>query len=325
MPENLILAVLADGPDLETASELAGTARRIGDADNDSAFRTGVVILGSQVGDAASSLAELFDDVFVFDDPSLEPADGEVFGQVLIPLIERENPLCVLFPHSNNGMDLAPVVAIRTGRPLVTDCLSVALENGVLRATRPAYGGRIHVDVTASKSETGYMATVRPGAAATSTLSGSVHRESLPDDLRLRRRVIETVAPEAGAIDISQADRIVSVGRGIEDEDNMNLIESLAEALGAEVACSRPIVDKQWLAKSRQVGTSGVTVRPSVYVAVGISGSFQHVGGIKGSPFLVAINKDPRAPIFDIADVGIVGDLFEIVPLLDEKIRALKM
>ena len=138
------------------------------------------------------------------------------------------------------------------------------------------------------------------------------------------RRFLEVVAAEVGDVDITKSEILVSVGRGIEDEDNLEIVFDLAEAMGADVSCSRPIVDAKWLEKSRQVGTSGQTVKPKVYMALGISGSFQHIGGIKGSPFIVAINKNSRAPIFQIADVGIVDDILDFVPELTDKINEIK-
>lgn len=330
MPNRQILIILPDGPAGEEAADLARLARRLAGPDS----MVAAALLGHELDGSAKRLAESYDEVFVFDDPRLDPPDAELYGVVLMPLISREDPLCVLIPHSNNAIDLAPALAVRLGRPLVTDCVEVSLDGDRLTATRPVYGGKAYARVKAGPSPSGFIATIRPGSQSgkepveqVSGSSGSVgviHEEAVQLQHPSRRRVVETVSRETGAVDISQADRIVSVGRGIEDEENLDLITSLAEALRAEVACSRPVVDKQWLEKSRQVGTSGVTVRPSLYVAVGISGSFQHLGGVKGRPFLVAINKDPRAPIFDVADVGIVGDLFDIVPLLDERIRAQK-
>jgi electron transfer flavoprotein alpha subunit len=140
--------------------------------------------------------------------------------------------------------------------------------------------------------------------------------------LSAKRRFVEVIEAEAGDVDITKSDVLVSIGRGIEDQDNIALAEELAEAMGAVVSCSRPIVDAKWLEKSRQVGTSGKTVKPKVYLALGISGSFQHLGGIKGSPFIVGVNKNPKAPIFQVADVGIVEDVLEFIPALTEKIQS---
>jgi electron transfer flavoprotein alpha subunit len=142
-------------------------------------------------------------------------------------------------------------------------------------------------------------------------------------DLSAKRKFIEVLEAEAGEVDITKSEVLVSVGRGIEDEDNIEMVFDLAEAMGADVSCSRPIVDAKWLEKARQVGTSGKTVKPKVYMALGISGSFQHLGGLKGNPFIVAINKNPKAPIFQVADVGIEADILEFIPELTEKIQEL--
>ena len=171
----------------------------------------------------------------------------------------------------------------------------------------------------------GAVITLRPGAFAseqTKSVSGQVEDKS-PEagDLSAKRKFLEMVAAEVGDVDITKEDVLVSIGRGIEDEENIELAQELAEAMGAVVSCSRPIVDAKWLEKSRQVGTSGQTVKPKVYLALGISGSFQHMGGLKGSPFMIAINKNPKAPIFQVADVGIVGDILEYIPELTEKIE----
>lgn len=304
--------------------ELATTARQA-DGTNENSV-TGVV-LGKDVSSHMSELSRWFDEVVVFDDEMLAVPDGEVTAAVLTPLLKRETPFCVLAAHANDTMDFMPALAIRLGRPLITDCISIDLSGDTISAIRPAYGGKIHAKVTAAFSETGYIATIRPGSIRPGECpeaNGRVRVEAIPDGMKPRRRFVETVASDPGEIDITQAERLVAVGRGIEDEEGVELIESLAKALGAEVACSRPIVDKQWLPKSRQVGTSGKTVRPKLYLAIGISGSFQHIGGVKGDPFLVAINKDPKAPIFSVADVGIVADLYDVVPLLNEKINSLK-
>jgi electron transfer flavoprotein alpha subunit len=329
MSTDNILVALSDGFSEDSASELAAVARSLIGTDGGSAA---AVLMGSNVSDAGHSLSRLFDDVFVFDDEALDPPDGETYAQVISGLVEREQPRLVLMPHSNNGIDMAPFIAVRTRRPLLTDCVKVSHSGGRLSALRPVYGGKLYARVMAVQSELGHVVTMRPGSAPNvgagdgdlAGVAGNVHDEEFKVDYPVRRRYLSTVAPESGSVDISTASRLVAVGRGIEDEENMELIVSLAEAMDAEVACSRPVVDKQWLEKSRQVGTSGVTVKPELYVAIGISGSFQHLGGVKGDPFIVAINKDPRAPIFEVADLGVVGDLFDIVPLLDQKIRSLK-
>ena len=246
---------------------------------------------------------------------------------MLAPLIEREKPFATLIPHTNTGMELAPMLAVRVDAPLIADATSIEAdgEGQGISAVRTVFSGKVQARMSAKPADNGAIVSVRPGAfTAPETppeAGGAVHTESIPEGVSPRRQYVETVTPDPSAVDISQAEVLVAVGRGIEDEENLELIHALAKAMGAEVACTRPVVDKKWLEKSRQVGTSGVTVKPRVYLALGISGSFQHLGGVKGDPFIAAINTDPAAPIFGVADVGIVGDILELIPLLEEKIR----
>lgn len=321
---NVIVIVerTASGLD-DSAWELLAAARSIAGEGG----RVGAALLGQDVQPIAEALAKGYDDVWVFDDPRLAVPDGEAWAATLAPLLERERPFVTLLAHTNLAIDLAPGLSVRADVPLLPDCLSLDVEDDHLACMRSIHGGKIHARVVAAPSERGFMATVRSGAYAAAEAAGgggSIHTEAVPTDIGAKRRYVRTVEPDPGEVDITQAEVLVGVGRGIEEEENLEIAQSLAKALGGEVACSRPVVDKGWLSKSRQVGTSGVTVKPRVYVAVGISGSFQHVGGIKGSPYVVAINKDPRAPIFGVADVGIVGDLFDVVPALEKKVREVK-
>ena len=322
MRKALIVAECSGSGLDDSALELVAAARSLGD------FQVAAVLLGRSVSPLADELSRWCDEVFLIEDDSLETFDGEYISRVLAPLCARFQPSLTLVAHSNLGMDLAPALAIRAGMPQVADCLRLEAADEQLTAVRAMYGGKVHARVRVPITAAGVLVTMRPGAYSAQGSApdggGSVSRESIPENCIPRRRLIETVAPEAGAVDISQAEILVSVGRGIEEEENLEIARSLAEALGGELACTRPVVDKKWLSKSHQVGTSGTTVKPKIYLAIGVSGSFQHLGGIKGGPFIVAINKDAAAPIFSVADVGIVGDLFDIVPLLEEKIRERK-
>lgn len=321
MPDYLVIVDLVGGEIDDSAWELAQAARATGGE------KVAAALLGKDIARHADTLTKAFDSVHVFDDAQLEVPDGGVFAALLAPFIERAAPPMVLLAQTNNGMDLAPVLAIKLGRTLVTDLIAIeSVKNGIV-GVRTMYGGKVHARVKAKPNEKGHVLTLRPGsfpAAAAPNVGGSVFTEEVPAELAVGRRYIETIAPEAGEVDITQAQILVAVGRGIEEEENLEVIDSLAAALGATVACSRPVVDKKWLPKSRQVGTSGLSVKPRIYIAIGISGSFQHMGGVKGGAFIAAINKDPAAPIFSVADVGIVGDLFDIVPLLEEKINEAK-
>ena len=202
--------------------------------------------------------------------------------------------------------------------------------DGNLKAIREEYNGQVSTHVVCDITK-GAVITIRPGsfqAEESETVSGQIIDKTdtaiqgeLPGKTR---RFLEVVEAEVGDVDITKSDILVSVGRGIEDEDNLEAVNNLAEIMGGDVSCSRPIVDAKWLEKSRQVGTSGQTVKPKVYLALGISGSFQHMGGVKGAPFIVAINKNPKAPIFQVADVGVVTDILDFIPQLADKIKEAK-
>ena len=321
MTDYLVIVELVGGEIDDSAWELAQSARAAGGEN------VAAALLGKDVAGHAETLTTAFNEVHVFDDAQLEVPDGRVAAALLVPFIERLNPRLVFVPQTNNGMDLAPALAVKLGRPLLTDLIAIdSVESGV-SGVRTMYGGKVHARINAKPNDKGHVLTLRPGsfpAANAPSVGGSIQTEEVPGGLGAGRRYVETITPDAGEVDITQAEVLVAVGRGIEEEENLEIIDSLAETLGASVACSRPVVDKKWLPKSRQVGTSGLSVKPKIYIAVGISGSFQHMGGVKGGAFIAAINKDPAAPIFSVADVGIVGDLFDIVPLLEEKISEAK-
>jgi electron transfer flavoprotein alpha subunit len=222
-------------------------------------------------------------------------------------------------------MDLAPGLSIKLDSVFVPDVVDFdGLDGDTVRVIRQEYSGQVSTHVSCDISA-GAVINIRPGAFQPDE-SGSaggqvVDKSAEAGDLAVGRRFLEIVQAEVGDVDITKEDVLVSVGRGIEDQDNIEIAEELAETIGAVVSCSRPIVDAKWLEKSRQVGTSGQTVKPKVYLALGISGSFQHLGGLKGNPFIVAVNKNPKAPIFQVADVGVVDDLLDFVPVLTEKIQ----
>ncbi|MUW15905.1 electron transfer flavoprotein subunit alpha/FixB family protein [Halorubrum sp. CBA1125] len=246
-----------------------------------------------------------------------EEFDHNAYQAAVAALVERLDPGAVVTPNSVNGLDYAPALAEDLGWPLVTDAIGVAYDDG-LAVTREMYGSK--VETTLSVAGDRFVLTVRGGEWPPAEGVGDATVESIEVDLPesgARVRGFEEVG--GGDVDIADADVLVSVGRGIGEEENLELIQELADALGATVSASRPIVDNGWLPKNRQVGQSGKVVTPDVYIAIGISGAVQHVAGMKGSDTIVAINADPNAPIFDIADYGVVGDLFEVVPaLIDE-------
>lgn len=250
-----------------------------------------------------------------------EPFNHDIYRYVTTELVDRLDPSLVLGGNTVNGLDFLPAVAADLTWPLVTDVVGLERAGETLSAVREAYGSKVE---TTHEAPLPAVISVRPGEWEPASRHGSPERETAPVDIEaapVRTTVSGIEAVAGGDIDISEADVLVSVGRGIGEEENLALIENLAEALDATISASRPIVDAGWLPKDRQVGQSGKTVTPSVYLAIGISGAVQHVAGMKGAETIVAINEDPDAPIFDIADIGIVDDLFEVVPALTEAVE----
>ncbi|WP_224270344.1 electron transfer flavoprotein subunit alpha/FixB family protein [Haloprofundus salinisoli] len=247
-----------------------------------------------------------------------EEFNHDVYAGAVEALYADVEPTVLLMPNSVNGLDYAPAVANALDLPLVSDAVDFDYDDG-LTATREMYGSKVEttVDVDAER----VAVTIRGGEwpAAVDAGDAEISAFDYSPDGELGSRVLGFEEVAGGDVDITDADVLVSVGRGIEEEENLELVEELADALGATLSSSRPIVDAGWLPPNRQVGQSGKVVTPDVYLAVGISGAVQHVAGMKGSDTIVAINTDPNAPIFDIADYGIVGDLFDVVPALIEQ------
>ncbi|UCC33630.1 MAG: electron transfer flavoprotein subunit alpha/FixB family protein [Candidatus Bathyarchaeota archaeon] len=281
------------------------------------------IVLGHNAGNHAKRLADHAKRVLVIEDPRLENFNSEAYQMVLSQLISQRKPSLTLMGHTAFGVDLAPSLATELNLPLATDCVDLDFEGETLTVIRQVYGGKVNVKARVRKSE-GYIVTIRPATFETeegTPLGGKIVtiESPLSEDIEYKR-FIEYVQPPAGEVDITAADSLIGIGRGIKDADNMPMMEELAATLGGVLVCSRPIVDKEWLPADRQVGTSGKTVKPKLYIAVGISGAFQHLTGMKNSDLIIAINKDPKAPIFRVADYGVVEDLFKIVPSLKSKI-----
>jgi electron transfer flavoprotein alpha subunit len=274
-----------------------------------------VAVLGSSVDGIANELKSAdVAEVVTVDDAALKDYTADGFVMALEQLIAAETPDRVFLPHTYQTRDFAPALAARIKRPLVTDCIAVK-DGGYVR---PMFQGKLQADVAVDGP---HMATFQIGAfradAMKSGGSAAVRKAAIQIDASKIRQKPEAPFKEAKqAVDLSQAERIVSVGRGIKGQEHLQLAQQLAQAMGAEIAASRPICDAGWLPMDRQIGSSGQTVAPKLYVALGISGAIQHLVGMKGSRTIVAINKDPDAPIFEIADYGIAGDLFEVVPAL---------
>ncbi|MFC1932797.1 electron transfer flavoprotein subunit alpha/FixB family protein [Chloroflexota bacterium] len=283
------------------------------------------VLLGYGVKDLAQQLAQRADQVLFMEHERLENFNSETYQKVLSNLIAEYKPGLTLIGHTAFGMDLAPSLAAQLELPLSTDCVDLHLEGGELTTIRQKYADKVNAEISFPGAKQ-YIVTVRPGSFpmdGEGAKAGEIKGLSLPVEEIEYKRFIEYVEAALGEVDIAQADVLVSVGNGIGDVKNIPIVSELADALGATLSCSRPVVDKKWLPKERQVGTSGKTIKPKVYLAVGISGAFQHIAGIKGGT-IIAINKDPKAPIFRVADYGIVGDLFKVVPLLKRRVSELK-
>jgi electron transfer flavoprotein alpha subunit len=251
-------------------------------------------------------------------------ADG--YTAAIEQLIRKTEPKLVLFPHTYQVRDFAPKLATRFGLVLVSDVIAARVEAGAVTLVRQFFQGKLNGDVRASGGT--IFASLQAGAWRADALgSGSSAVEIFTptlDAVQIRQKPEAPFREAARAVDLTAAEIIVSVGRGIKEQANLPVVEDLAQAFGAELAASRPICDAGWLPMERQVGSSGQTVAPKVYIAVGISGAIQHLVGMKGAKTIVAINKDPNAPIFEVADYGIVGDLFEIAPALAAEVRRVK-
>ncbi len=285
------------------------------------------LLLGSNVDAMAESLAKECSKVLAVDDPRLSSFNSEPFTRALVPILKDRGPFILIMGNSNSIIDLAPGLSVALDAALATDCFGFDLSDGSVKALRQMYSYKVNVMVSFKEAER-VVVTLRGGSFSFSpsgAAAGAVEKIPSPlGDEPLRKRFIKYVEAEKGDVDIASADIVVSIGRGIGDAEDLDMFQALADAMGGVLACSRPIVDKGLLPKYHQVGTSGVEVKPKVYLALGISGAFQHLGGIKGTPLLIAVNKDPKAPIFRAAQYGIVGDLNEVVPALEEAINALK-
>jgi electron transfer flavoprotein alpha subunit len=319
----LVVAEQRDGILNRATWETVAAAQQLADGSADRSIA--IAILGSNTATAAKELAAAgakdVQAVIVVDHAALELYTPDGYVAVLESLVADLKPSRVLLPHTYQTRDFAPMLAARLGRALVTDVMRMKTAGGDTVFVRPMFQGKLTADVS-PQGPTPHLVTFQIGAfrgdqvtkgasptpvrAMTVTLDAAAIREKPEPPFREARQ----------AVDLSQAERIVAVGRGIKGQEHLPVAEKLAAALDAELAASRPICDAGWLPMERQVGSSGQTVAPKLYLALGISGAIQHLVGMKGARTIVAINKDPDAPMFEVADYGIVGDLFEIVPAM---------
>lgn len=326
MPERIIVVAEQRESQLNRASfETLAAAEAIG---RETAWQVEAVLPGYQTGLLAQELAKRpVAKVYSLEAPTLETYTSDVYVSALKEFLAEKEPKLVLFPHTYQVRDFAPRLAFALGGGLISDVVGHKWEDGRLLFTRQMFQGKFLADVSISGVPP-WFATMQIGAyrADLSESSNWAPIETVKPEIKVSPRIVphEVFQEAKQTVDLSQAAIIVAVGRGIKDQKNLILAENLAKVLGGEVAASRPICDNGWLPLERQIGSSGQTVAPKLYVALGISGAIQHIVGMKGSRTIVAINKDEEAPIFEIADYGAVGDLFDIVPALIEEIKKTK-
>jgi electron transfer flavoprotein alpha subunit len=315
----LTFAEVRDGRLRRASLETVSEARRLADALGGASVAS--VVIGAGAAGLAGELASFgADRVFAY-----EHAGGyatEAYARALAKTIADVAPSAVLVPFTSLGKDLAPRVAAQVGAGLVSDCVRLSVEGGRLRARRPMYAGKAYATVTWEGEP--QMATLRANVFPLGTPDASRRAEVVASalDATSRARVVETKATAAGKVELSEAQIIVSGGRGLKGPENFHLVTALGEAMGAAVGASRAVVDAGWVEHQMQVGQTGKTVSPTLYVACGISGAIQHLAGMSSSKFIVAINKDADAPIFKVANYGILGDVFEVLPRLTEAAKA---
>ncbi len=312
-----------DGVVDDTATELAAAAKKI---DGTAEVIAIVAGWGAELDAVCKAMPACFAEIWKIANQALAYPNAELVRQVLVKVLPPKSVLLV--PHDHFGIDLSPGLAVKLGGAFVSDVVAIeGVDGTTLKLVRQEFGGQVSTHVLCDVSSAAVI-NVRPGAFK--PLEGApaavpvVDKSTNMGALTAKRRYVETVVAEAGDVDITKEPVLVSIGRGIQEQANVALAQELAEAMGAVVSCSRPVVDAKWMPKSRQVGTSGKTVKPKVYLACGISGAFQHLAGLKGNPLLIAINKNPKAPIFQAANVGIVADLLEFLPALTNRMREMR-
>lgn len=308
--------------------ELIAAGRQLADARQS---KLAVVVLGDQLDKVAAELSEYpVDKIYVYEAPELASYDAEKYTRVLSDLCRELKPEIVLAGATTVGRSFLSRVAVQLYTGLTADCTGLAIgEDGLLHQTRPAFGGNIMAEIVCPYTRP-QMATVRHKVIPTSPKSSNGHKPEIvkldtkSNLFRSRSEILEFIENIENTVNIVDADIIVSGGRGIQGPENFTMLEELAKALGGAVGSSRAAVDAGWIPYSHQVGQTGKTVCPKLYIACGISGAVQHLAGMQSSKTIIAINKDPNAPIFQVADFGIVGDVLEVVPMLTRKIATLR-
>jgi len=320
MPGILTFAEQRDGKLRRASLEVLSEARRLAGGVGGS---VGTAVVGKGSEALAAELGSYgADTVHVFDDPGLVSYATESWARAVAQVIAETSPTVVLFPFSAMGKDLAPRVAAKAGAGLASDCVLLEVKDGRLSARRPMYAGKAYATVEWEGEP--QIASLRPNVFALGPPDASRKPTVVKGavDAAARAKATGTSAAGEGKVELTEAQIIVSGGRGLKGPEHFHLVQGLADALGAAVGASRAVVDAGWVEHQMQVGQTGKTVSPTLYVACGISGAIQHLAGMSSSRYIVAINKDPDAPIFKVADYGILGDVFEVLPKLTEAAKA---
>jgi len=319
----MIIAEQRDGDIRKISYELVSEGRRLADA---SGQELTVILLGSSIKDKAAVFGYYgADKVLVADDPRLEKYTTDAYSSVIAELVKANDPDILLLGASAQGKDLAGRLSARLGVGLAQDCTFFAMEDGRLTAIRPIYAGKVYAKVTFSDNRP-QMATARPNVMAMNepdkSRSAQIGDAAFTlDDTVIKTKVVDVMKDKSSRVDLTEAVKIVSGGRGMKGPEGYGILEELADLIGATVGASRSAVDAGWRPHSDQVGQTGKVVSPNLYIACGISGAIQHMAGMATSKLIVAINKDPDAPIFQKADYGVVDDLFKVVPAMNGEIR----
>jgi electron transfer flavoprotein alpha subunit len=314
----LVLAEIHRDALADITHELLAAARQLAAATGGQVV---AVLLGDD-GERHAAALGAADRILVVNDPQLAEFSPEQYVAVLEALVKAEQPRAVLVGSTTIGLDVGPTLGARLSVPVLVGCQSVAAQDGALSVISALCGGKILADVEVMASLA--VLLILPGRFRPTDQRGSAKVETRPSPVPLMPGAIrfeQMILPTAGDVDITQQEVLVSVGRGIQQQDNMEVAEELAQALGGALACSRPIVDQGWLPLTRQVGKSGMVVKPKCFMALGISGAPEHVEGMKDSDLIIAVNTDPNAPIFDVAHYGVVADLLDVVPALTDALK----
>lgn len=319
----LVVTEMRESAPKKISLEMIGEGKRIAESLGGAVQ---AVVLGHGIANGLEPLAQYgAEKIYVADDPALANYTAEGYTQALARLITETEPLLVLVGATTQGKDLAPKLATRLAVGLTSDCTGFEVQDGEVLITRPIYAGK--ATATVRETTRPYMATVRPNIFAPrepdTSLAANVEKVRA-DVGNIRAKVVDMIKEAGDRIELTEADVVVSGGRGLKAPENFALIEELAQVVGAAVGASRAAVDAGWKDHSYQVGQTGKVVTPTLYIACGISGAIQHLAGMKTSRYIMAINKDPDAPIFKVADYGIVGDLFKVVPVLTEEFKKMK-